>query len=86
MCGTHKDGCPERPSRIRHRGVPCERRPQDLKSVEELYDRFMDRAAKKKMTLISIGGGILQDITGLVATTLYRGINWTPSDDFACTG
>lgn len=28
------------------------------------------------MTLISIGGGIIQDITGFVASTLYRGLNW----------
>jgi 3-dehydroquinate synthase len=26
--------------------------------------------------MISIGGGIIQDITGFVASTLYRGINW----------
>ena len=31
---------------------------------------------RKNMNLISIGGGITQDITGFVASSLYRGINW----------
>ncbi|GFE58142.1 AroB-related putative sugar phosphate phospholyase (cyclizing) [Geobacter sp. AOG1] len=47
-----------------------------LDSVMEIYDRLMDRAAKKNMTLISLGGGIVQDVTGFVASTLYRGLNW----------
>jgi len=47
-----------------------------LESVSLLYDRLVDLPAKRNLTLISIGGGILQDITGFVASTLYRGINW----------
>lgn len=47
-----------------------------LKSVEELYEKFMERSVKKNMTLVSIGGGIVQDVTGFTASTLYRGINW----------
>lgn len=33
--------------------------------------------AKRNAHLISIGGGIIQDITGFVANVLYRGIFWT---------
>lgn len=47
-----------------------------LKSVEDLYEKFTERSAKKNMTLVSIGGGIVQDVTGFTASTLYRGINW----------
>jgi 3-dehydroquinate synthase len=72
----HKEGClkglPESDIVV----LPVSEERKNLLSVVELYDRFMDRAAKKNMTLISIGGGILQDITGFTATTLYRGINW----------
>lgn len=32
--------------------------------------------AKRNATLISIGGGIIQDITGFAANILYRGIRW----------
>ncbi len=49
---------------------------KNLDGVMELYDRLMECSAKKNMTLISIGGGIIQDITGFVASTLYRGLNW----------
>ncbi|MDE3090040.1 MAG: 3-dehydroquinate synthase [Chloroflexota bacterium] len=49
---------------------------KSLISVQRLYDRLMQRSAKRNLALISIGGGIIQDITGFVASTLYRGINW----------
>ena len=47
-----------------------------LDGVMEIYDRLMASSAKKNMTLISIGGGIVQDVTGFVTSTLYRGLNW----------
>jgi 3-dehydroquinate synthase len=49
---------------------------KDLDGVQEIYDFFINRSAKRNLTLITIGGGILQDVTGFVASTLYRGINW----------
>jgi len=47
-----------------------------LKSVEKIYKFLATFDAKKNITLVSIGGGITQDITGFVASTLYRGIKW----------
>lgn len=47
-----------------------------LKSVEKMYKFLAKFDAKKNITLISIGGGITQDVTGFVASTLYRGIYW----------
>lgn len=44
--------------------------------VKEIYDFLLSKSVKRNLTLISIGGGITQDITGFVASTLYRGINW----------
>lgn len=55
---------------------PVSEERKGLESVMEVYDRLMDRAAKKNMALISLGGGIVQDVTGFVASTLYRGLNW----------
>lgn len=49
---------------------------KSLDGVVELYQILMERSAKKNLTLISIGGGIVQDVTGFVASTLYRGLNW----------
>lgn len=41
---------------------------------------------KKNAVIISIGGGIIQDITGFVANILYRGIKWifVPTTLLAC--
>ncbi len=52
---------------------------EDLKTINtvcELYEKIMAFAPRKNLTVVSIGGGITQDITGFVASSLYRGINW----------
>jgi len=56
--------------------LPIHEDRKNLYTVMEVYDQLMSRAAKRNMTLISVGGGIVQDITGFVASTLYRGLNW----------
>ena len=53
----------------------CEER-KNLTTICELYDKIMEYSPRKNLTLVSIGGGITQDITGFVASSLYRGINW----------
>ena len=47
-----------------------------LETAALIYEKFLDLEGKKNATLISFGGGINQDVTGFVASTLYRGINW----------
>lgn len=47
-----------------------------LRSVEKIYAFLATKDAKRNITLISIGGGITQDVTGFVASTVYRGIKW----------
>jgi 3-dehydroquinate synthase len=42
----------------------------------DICEKITDIPAKRNATLISIGGGIIQDITGFVANITYRGINW----------
>jgi 3-dehydroquinate synthase len=65
-------GIPEQDRMI----FPVSEERKTLAGVEEVYDRLMARSAKKNVTLVSIGGGIVQDVTGFVASTLYRGIHW----------
>ena len=48
-----------------------------LEQVQAVYRFLTPLPEKKKMHLVSIGGGIIQDITGFVAQTLYRGVPWT---------
>jgi len=57
--------------------LPISEEAKSLVSVQMLYDRIVEFSPKKNMRLVSIGGGITQDITGFVASTLYRGIKWT---------
>jgi 3-dehydroquinate synthase len=56
--------------------LPINEDRKNLEAVQELYDHFVKFSAKRNLTLISFGGGILQDITGFAASTIYRGINW----------
>jgi 3-dehydroquinate synthase len=49
---------------------------KSLAGVGSLYDSIIELAPKKNTLIIAIGGGILQDIAGFTASTLYRGINW----------
>lgn len=41
-----------------------------------ICEQMTDIPAKRNAILISVGGGIIQDITGFVANILYRGIKW----------
>lgn len=56
--------------------LPIGEELKNLGSVELVWDQLLDRAAKRNMTVISVGGGICQDITGFAASTIYRGIGW----------
>lgn len=52
---------------------------EDIKNIDTvctIYEKIMQFAPRKNMTIISLGGGIIQDITGFVASSLYRGVNW----------
>ncbi|MFN7310636.1 MAG: 3-dehydroquinate synthase [Vampirovibrionales bacterium] len=49
---------------------------KNIESVCALYEKIMAYAPRKNLNLVSIGGGIIQDITGFVASSLYRGVNW----------
>ena len=52
---------------------------EQLKTIEsavQLYDTLLAGGFKRDAVLISCGGGIIQDITGFVASSLYRGVRW----------
>lgn len=50
---------------------------KNMDTVLEICEKMTTMASKRNTHLVSIGGGIVQDITGFVATSLYRGIKWT---------
>jgi 3-dehydroquinate synthase len=50
---------------------------KNLREVENIYSWVVTHfSAKKNLNFVSIGGGITQDITGFVASTLFRGVKW----------
>ena len=73
----HRDGALKPFSTRQIIPLPISEELKSLESVQKLYDRIVEFAPKKNMHLVSVGGGITQDITGFVASTLYRGIKWT---------
>lgn len=47
-----------------------------IETVLSICERITEIPAKRNAVLISIGGGIIQDITGFAANVMYRGIRW----------
>jgi 3-dehydroquinate synthase len=56
--------------------VPIGEDRKSLETVQWLYKQLLHRPAKRNLTLVCFGGGILQDVIGFAASTLYRGIRW----------
>jgi len=44
--------------------------------LAEYYDLLIDNQFTRNDLLVALGGGIIQDISGFIASTLYRGIRW----------
>ena len=59
-----------------HIVLPINEENKTIKTAEFIYGQIIGRSAKKNINIISIGGGITQDVTGFAASTLYRGVNW----------
>lgn len=50
---------------------------KNIDTVIDICEQMTNMPSKRNTHLISVGGGITQDITGFVANALYRGIKWT---------
>lgn len=52
---------------------------EENKSIERIipvFERLVESSVRRDHVLIAIGGGIIQDITCFVASTLLRGMSW----------
>lgn len=54
----------------------CEEQ-KTAESALALCRQLVMASCRRNTSFISVGGGITQDVTGFVASTLYRGLNWT---------
>jgi len=50
---------------------------KNIEKALEIIEQMVEMKLKRNTNLISIGGGIVQDVSGFLANILYRGILWT---------
>ena len=56
--------------------IPASEKNKEYLKIAEYYRALIEAGFTKNNILITFGGGILQDISGFIASTLYRGIRW----------
>lgn len=57
--------------------LDAEEDKKNIHTVLDICEQMTAMPSKRNTHLISVGGGIVQDLTGFVATSLYRGVRWT---------
>lgn len=56
--------------------IPAQETNKSYEALKEYYRALIDARFMRSDILITFGGGILQDISGFIASTLYRGVRW----------
>ena len=54
--------------------IPDGEEYKQLNTVEKIYHELLNQGLDRKGFLIALGGGVITDITGFVASTYLRGI------------
>jgi 3-dehydroquinate synthase len=45
-------------------------------TVERLWDGFLEAGVDRSSTVVALGGGVVNDLTGFAAATFLRGVHW----------
>lgn len=56
--------------------IPARETRKSYEGLTEYYSALIDSGFRRSDLLVTFGGGILQDISGFIASTLYRGVPW----------
>ena len=56
--------------------IDADERNKEYMKVADYYRALIEAGFTRNDTLVTFGGGILQDISGFIASTLYRGTKW----------
>jgi len=67
---------PDLVGRYEHIVIGCGEAIKSLQTVSMIYDRLMAMGVDRSTFILGIGGGILTDITGFVAATYMRGLEF----------
>lgn len=54
--------------------LPTGETSKSLLIAADLYECLMERGARRRDTLVAVGGGMIMDLTGFVASTYLRGV------------
>ncbi len=54
----------------------CEEKNKNLKTLEELIEKILEKKATRRTCIIALGGGICGNMAGMVAALLFRGIKF----------
>ena len=47
-----------------------------LRTVENIYEQFLELGVERSTFIVGVGGGVVCDITGFVASTYLRGLKF----------
>lgn len=56
--------------------IPANEQNKSYLKLVNYYRALINARFTRKDVMVTIGGGILQDISGFIASTIYRGIRW----------
>lgn len=56
--------------------IPATERNKSYLKIANYYKELIEKGFTRNDILVTFGGGILQDLSGFIASTLYRGIKW----------
>jgi len=56
--------------------IPASEENKSYIKIADYYRLLIDKSFMRSDVLVTFGGGILQDISGFIASTLYRGVRW----------
>jgi 3-dehydroquinate synthase len=59
---------------VRHILLPPGERYKTLKSIQKIYDAALEFRLERRSAMVSLGGGVIGDMTGFAAATWLRGI------------
>lgn len=56
--------------------IKADENTKDYKNISQIIQKLLNLKIKRDSILIGIGGGVTQDITGFIASIIFRGIKW----------
>jgi len=56
--------------------IDAQEKNKEYGNLVNYYKALIEKGFTRNDILVTVGGGILQDISGFIASTLYRGVKW----------